>query len=210
MACGREESGSDRQDEHRSPAEPRGGGVGARGDDGLRGDDRAGLLDIHPEDFYRDRHRTIFEAIIRLNEAASPVDVTVSEALAKHGNLEAVGGRDVVAASRRRCRARQRPHYAQIVKQNALMRRLDAAAKRIQQSVAERDGEPTEMVEQAERLLFQVAHEIAPPTSASSARSSTRRSTSSRRSPRAPPTRPGPYPASGSSTRSPAASSRAT
>ena len=50
-------------------------------------------------------------------------------------------------------------HYAQIVKQNALMRRLDAAAKRIQQSVAERDGEPTEMVEQAERLLFQVAHE---------------------------------------------------
>ena len=38
------------------------------------------------------------------------------------------------------------------------MRRLDAAAKTIQQSVAERDGEPSEMVEQAERLLFEVAH----------------------------------------------------
>jgi len=50
-------------------------------------------------------------------------------------------------------------HYAQIVKQNSLMRRLDGAAKQIQQSVAERDGEPSEMVEHAERLLFQVAHE---------------------------------------------------
>jgi replicative DNA helicase len=121
------------------------------------------ILDIHlqAEDFYRDRHRTIFEAIIRLNEAASPVDaLTVSEALSKHGNLEAVGGRDVVASLSAKVPAPgSARHYAQIVKQNALMRRLDAAAKRIQQSVAERDGEPTEMVEQAERLLFQVAHE---------------------------------------------------
>ncbi len=121
------------------------------------------ILDIHlqAEDFYRDRHRTIFEAIIRLNEAASPVDaLTVSEALSQHGNLEAVGGRDVVASLAAKVPAPgSARHYAQIVKQNALMRRLDAAAKRIQQSVAERDGEPTEMVEQAERLLFQVAHQ---------------------------------------------------
>ena len=42
------------------------------------------LLDVRlqAEDFYRDRHRTIYEAIIRLNEDANPVDVlTVSEAL---------------------------------------------------------------------------------------------------------------------------------
>ena len=41
------------------------------------------LLDVRlqAEDFYRDRHRTIYEAIIRLNEDANPVDVlTVSEA----------------------------------------------------------------------------------------------------------------------------------
>jgi replicative DNA helicase len=121
------------------------------------------LLDIrlHSEDFYRDRHRTIFEAIIRLNENASPVDVlTVSEALSQQGALDQVGGRDVVASLAAKVPAPgSAKHYAQIVKQNALMRRLDAAAKRIQQSVTERDGEPTELVEQAERLLFQVAHE---------------------------------------------------
>src|SRR4051794_13671786 len=121
------------------------------------------LLDIRlqAEDFYRDRHRAIYEAIIHLNEDANPVDVlTVSEALAKHGQLDAIGGRDGVASLAAKVPAPgSAKHYAQIVKQNSLMRRLDMAAKTIQQSVAERDGEPSEMVEQAERLLFQVAHE---------------------------------------------------
>src|SRR3954447_16008542 len=121
------------------------------------------LLDVrlHAEDFYRDRHRTIYEANIHLNENADPVDVlTVSEALAKHGQLDTIGGKDVVASLAAKVPAPgSAKHYAQIVKQNSLMRRLDMAAKTIQQSVAERDGEPSEMVEQAERLLFQVAHE---------------------------------------------------
>ena len=39
------------------------------------------------------------------------------------------------------------------------MRRLDAAGKSIVASVAERDGEASEMVENAERLLFKVAHD---------------------------------------------------
>jgi replicative DNA helicase len=121
------------------------------------------LLDVrlHSEDFYRDRHRTIYEAIIRLHENADPVDVlTVSEALSQRGHLDEVGGRDVVASLAAKVPAPgSAKHYAQIVKQNSLMRRLDGAAKRIQQSVAERDGEPSELVEQAERLLFQVAHE---------------------------------------------------
>ena len=59
------------------------------------------MLDVRlqAEDFYRDRHRTIYEAIIRLNENADPVDVlTVSEALSQHGQLDEVGGRDVIAS----------------------------------------------------------------------------------------------------------------
>jgi replicative DNA helicase len=116
---------------------------------------------LHAEDFYRNRHRAIFEAIMRLSEGGSPVDVlTVSEALESNGGLEQVGGKDVVASLAAKVPAPgSAKHYAEIVKQNALMRRLDEAAKRIQQSVAGREGEPTEMVEQAERLLFQVAHE---------------------------------------------------
>jgi replicative DNA helicase len=121
------------------------------------------LLDVrlHAEDFYRDRHRTIYVAIIGLHENADPVDVlTVSEALAQRNQLDEVGGRDVVASLAAKVPAPgSAKHYAQIVKQNSLMRRLDGAAKRIQQSIIERDGEPRALVENAERLLFQVANE---------------------------------------------------
>ena len=121
------------------------------------------LLDVRltSEDFYRDRHRSIFGAIIRLNENADPVDVlTVTEQLTQHGELEQIGGKDVVAGLAAKVPAPgSAKHYAAIVKQNSLMRRLDTAAKTIQQSVAERDGEASEMVEEAERLLFKVAHQ---------------------------------------------------
>jgi replicative DNA helicase len=121
------------------------------------------LLDVRlqADDFYRDRHRQIFEAIVRLNENADPVDVlTVAEALEQNGALEQIGGKDIVASLAAKVPAPgSARHYAHIVKQNSLMRRLDAAAKQIQSSVAQRNGEPSEMVEQAERLLFQVAHQ---------------------------------------------------
>jgi replicative DNA helicase len=121
------------------------------------------ILDVRlqADDFYRDRHRAIFEAIISLNEEDGAVDVlTVAEKLTQQALLEKVGGRDVVASLAARVPAAGNArHYARIVKQNALMRRLDAAAKTIQQSVADRDGEPNALVENAERLLFQVAHE---------------------------------------------------
>ncbi len=116
---------------------------------------------LQAEDFYRDRHRLIFEAITRLNESGDPVDVlTVSEALSQNGGLEKVGGKDVVASLAAKVPAPgSAKHYGQIVKQNALLRRLDAVAKQIQASVAGREGDAAAMVEQAERALFQVAHE---------------------------------------------------
>src|SRR3954452_4153110 len=87
------------------------------------------LLDVHlrVEDFYRDRHRTIYEAIIGLHEKADPVDVlTVSEALAQRGQLEDVGGRDVVASLAAKVPAPgSATHYARIVQQNSLLRRPD-------------------------------------------------------------------------------------
>ena len=116
---------------------------------------------LQGEDFYRDRHRTIYGAILDLSNDAAPVDVlTVSEALAQRGQLDDVGGRDVIASLAAKVPAPgSAAHYALIVKQNAMLRRLDATAKRIQQSIAERDGEPSELVAQAESELAQIAQE---------------------------------------------------
>ena len=49
-------------------------------------------------------------------------------------------------------------HYAEIVQQNSLLRRLLGAGQEIQGWVNQRDGEPRELSERAEKLLFEVAH----------------------------------------------------
>jgi replicative DNA helicase len=121
------------------------------------------ILDVRlrSEDFYRDRHRAIYEAIRVLYERSEPIDaLTVAEFLAQHGSLDDAGGKDNLQtlASTVPAPGNAR-HYAQIVKQNALLRRLLGAAQTIQQSVHERGGEPESLVEDAERLLFRVAHE---------------------------------------------------
>jgi replicative DNA helicase len=121
------------------------------------------ILDVRlgAEDFYRERHRIVFRAISHLYEKGEPVDaLTVSELLTQHGEIAEAGGKDAVSelASTVPAPGNAR-HYAQIVKQNALLRRLLATSQQIQKSVHEREGEPGELVERAESLLFKVAHE---------------------------------------------------
>jgi replicative DNA helicase len=121
------------------------------------------ILDVrlNDDDFYRERHRIIFRAIRRLADRGDPVDsISVAELLTQTGELEEAGGREVVTQLPNTVPAPGNArHYAQIVKQNGLLRRLLAASHRIQKSVHEREGEPAELVEQAESLLFKVAYE---------------------------------------------------
>ena len=121
------------------------------------------ILDVRlsEEDFYRERHRIIFRAIKHLYERSEPIDaLTVSELLAQQGELEEAGGRDAVShlASSVPVAGNAR-HYARIVQQNSLLRRLLSASQAIQRSVHDREGEPQDLAERAERLLFNVAHE---------------------------------------------------
>ena len=56
-------------------------------------------VDVHlkPDDFYRDSHRLIFEAIIKLSHNNAGVDpLTVSAELDQQGRLEAAGGKAYV------------------------------------------------------------------------------------------------------------------
>ena len=121
------------------------------------------ILDVRlaEEDFYRERHRVIFRAIKLLYERSEPIDaLTVSELLAQQGELEQAGGREGVSnlASTVPVAGNAR-HYARIVQQNSLLRRLLNASQTIQKSVHDREGEPRELAERAEKLLFNVAHE---------------------------------------------------
>ncbi|MGI8726182.1 MAG: replicative DNA helicase [Solirubrobacterales bacterium] len=114
---------------------------------------------LDPVDFYRPRHRTIFEAIRVLDGRGEPVDaLTVSELLQVEGGLAEVGGSEVVSSLAASTPAPGNAgHYALIVKQNAILRRLLEASQRIQGSIYKREGEPRELVEKAEQILFNVA-----------------------------------------------------
>jgi replicative DNA helicase len=113
------------------------------------------------EDFYRERHRIVYKTIKSLNSRGEPVDaLTVTELLTQTGELAEAGGRDAVVQLASTTPAPLNAgHYARIVRQNALLRRLLDAARKIESSVHLREGEPRKLVEDAESLLFKVAHD---------------------------------------------------
>src|SRR3954471_728836 len=54
---------------------------------------------LKPEDFYRDRHKAIYEAMLGLYHENEPIDVvTVSDYLKQRGLLDDIGGRSSIDA----------------------------------------------------------------------------------------------------------------
>jgi replicative DNA helicase len=116
---------------------------------------------LHPEDFYLDRHRVIFRCLFELYSKSAPTDeLSVVEGLTQRGEVAAAGDKHYVSELAASVAAVGNvAHHARIVQDNSLLRRLLGAGQRIQQLVRERDGEPRQLAEDAERLLFEVAHE---------------------------------------------------
>jgi replicative DNA helicase len=117
---------------------------------------------VSVEDFYRQDHRLIFEALAALTLGGRPGDVvTVAEQLERRGRLEEAGGlaylgtlaRDTPTAANVRA-------YAQIVRERALMRRLIEAGRAITASVFSDQGlSARELVDRAEAKVFEIAEQ---------------------------------------------------
>ena len=107
--------------------------------------------------------RKIFQAISRTHTPPSkPVDeLSVVESLnPAPAGIEDAGGKLYVSELAAKVPAAgNAKHYAEIVQENSLLRRLLGAGQEIQSWVHERDGEPRFLAERAEKLLFEVAHE---------------------------------------------------
>jgi replicative DNA helicase len=116
---------------------------------------------LHPDDFYRDGHGRIYQAMLDLHTLGEPVDaLTLVEHLKQAGDLENVGGRaaiDLLAGSVPAVgNVRQ---YARIVRDNAMLRRLLRASYEIQTRVHSHEALPRDLVDMAERAILEVAHE---------------------------------------------------
>jgi len=110
--------------------------------------------------FFREGHRVLFRAMRQLHERRTAIDiVTVGDFLRGSGELERVGGIEYLAELLDAVpTAANIQYHARIVRDKALLRRLVDASTRIIQDVYEPgDRSVEEVVDEAERRIFQVA-----------------------------------------------------
>ncbi len=94
---------------------------------------------VTPADFYRPDHRLVFEAIEALAGDGKPCEILiVSDYLERVGKLEAAGGLAYLSSlSRDTPTAASIHHYADVVRERAQLRRLQAAASDIGRGIAD-------------------------------------------------------------------------
>ena len=109
-------------------------------------------------DFYRARHRVVYDAMLGLFDRGGEIDVlSVVEELKALGKLEEAGGQEEVAALVAAVPAvGNLRRYAEIVKELAHLRRLLDASYEIQSSVYARAAEPRDIVDAAERAILDI------------------------------------------------------
>jgi replicative DNA helicase len=117
------------------------------------------LEGLRADDFYRDAHRVIFQAMVELFERGEPVDlITVTNRLAATGKLEDVGGATYVAALPNLVpTAANVDFYANIVLEKSMLRALINAGTHIAAMGYDGADDVAAMIDHAEKLVFGIA-----------------------------------------------------
>jgi len=117
------------------------------------------LEKLQPDDFYRPSHQAIFDAVVELFNKNEPVDaVTVSEGLRRSDMLERVGGLSYLTQLMDTVPATSNiEHYAAIVEEHALRRKLLRVGGDIGKLATEVDQPINEVVDKAEQAVYAVS-----------------------------------------------------
>ncbi len=113
---------------------------------------------LSPDFFYDLRHQNVFNVMTTLFSRNHPVDlITVSEELKKRKQLDDLGGISYLTQLTTIVpTAANIEHYARIVKDKALLRKLIQSGTQIVQSSLEADGNAREMIDSAEKMIFDI------------------------------------------------------
>lgn len=113
---------------------------------------------IKPEDFYKEAHREIFEAILVLFNKNEPVDlITLQEELKRRDTLEPIGGVTYIAnLSSSVATTANTKYYCKIVEEKSLLRRLIKSSDEIMDKSYEDQEEVNAIIELAERNIFDI------------------------------------------------------
>ncbi len=114
---------------------------------------------INTEDFFKDAHRTIFATIRRLAEESREIDtLTVKEELARHAQLEQVGGHAYVSSLMDGVPdIANVERYAKIIKEKSTLRRLIVMGNSVMRAALDVPSEPGEVLTIAEKSLYEIA-----------------------------------------------------
>jgi len=113
---------------------------------------------LRSDDFYREDHKEIFEAMVELFDKGEPIDlITVSEQLKLRGTLEKVGGLEYLAAIANAVPTTANvKYYSKIVEEKAILRKLIKASTEIVNMGYEASEEVSYVLDRAERNIFDV------------------------------------------------------
>ncbi|MDD5432808.1 MAG: replicative DNA helicase [Candidatus Omnitrophica bacterium] len=108
--------------------------------------------------FYKDAHRKIFDAILNLYNVNKAIDlITLTDELKRSNQLEDVGGVSFLTGLVNSVpTAANINHYVRIVKEKNILRTLINNATKIVSLCYESDGNVDEVVDNAERFIFEV------------------------------------------------------
>lgn len=109
--------------------------------------------------FYNEAHRTIYQAIVSLYNDRKNVDlITLTDKLKNEGQLAQVGGVSYVSAIIDFVPTSANiEHYSSIVKEKGILRRLIKNSTQIISECYESKGNIENVVDNAERLIFEIA-----------------------------------------------------
>lgn len=116
---------------------------------------------LKSDDFYRDDHKLIYQAMLKLYEKRMPIDVvTLSEELEKTGSFETIGGATYLTTLVNAVpTASHVAHYAEIIKQKATLRRLISASNKISELSYSDEADVAHVLDEAEQSLFSVSQQ---------------------------------------------------
>lgn len=113
---------------------------------------------LKPEDFYREDHQKIYEAIMNIYNRAEPIDIiTLKAELTSMGKLDAVGGLEYIAGLPDKVPTTANvERYIKIVEEKSLLRSLLKTANEILSSGYDETQDVEEIMDSAERKIFDV------------------------------------------------------
>ena len=114
---------------------------------------------VKPTDFYREAHKTIYEAMIELYEAREPIDIlSLSNKLEEKEKLEEIGGSSYLTSLVNTVpTAAHIVHYAKIIQKKSTLRRLIDAASQIVDMGYQETEEIDRLLDKAEQKIFSVS-----------------------------------------------------